>query len=1061
MNTGKAQYDAGQIQPALEAFSKAAALDPGSIDARLNLAAALLRAGKPEETLRETEEVLKRDPTSAASLYLAGCAHLRLGRAEPASKIFQQVKDMNRTINAVSFQLGRAYQLLGQFEEARKQFEEVIEFDPNHPAAHYSLSQALLRLDRRDEASRAIESHQKVLAARTDPANDAYVVEKCVYTEARAPFILEQPSEKGIEVRFADATTATLGPQASQYSAPLAVLDLHQRGTNDLFVREAGGFRLLGQTNGVFTPRGQLLTVPSSNTYSMAVAGDLDNDRYEDVIVLGESTSHVYRFATNGQAREATAFIGLKDLTASGGLLADLDFTGKLDLLAIAPGERNTRVHRNLGNYFTTKGVTSGPPATIQSITRTILDDWNNDDLPDLWLVRDKAPPQLLMKQRGGGLLPTNDIPDLLPALDVAVADFDNDLYSDLALLAEKELVFWNGPSKKRVSIASNVQGLHRLASFDYDNDGWLDLVAWGTGVKVWRNAGQRGFKEMSISLGLAKSAAAVFSEVKFADLDGDGDTDLLAALVGGGLKLLRNDGGNANLQLKLRLLGNRSNASGLGHRIELISGGLRVARFVRELPIEIGVGKHRTLESLTVQWSDLAPPIVDVPVTASTTLPIVELQSPTGSCPYLYAWDGKRFRFVTDLLGASPVGLPVADGRYIEADTSEWVWIGDSAHFKPKDGDYTLQITEELREILYLDQAALAVVDHPEGTEVHPSSKLMPGPPFPTADLVVLGHRRPLLDAYRVSGQEVTARLAERDGSWVSPEKLRGPQQRGVAEPFGYVLNFGELPTSKPLVLALTGWLRFGGGMANMSASRHEDYPFPFPTLEVEVSGEWRKVDVTVGAPAGKTKTILVDLAGRLPVGSRRLRLSMAFEIHWDRIALFERVDQSLARITRIRPDSTDLHWRGYSEFEVRPWFEPLTPDYSKIKQRPDWRLSLTGWCTRYGEVNRLLQDRDDSLVVMNGGDELTLRFASRHIPPETSGTKRNFFLFTDGWDKDADFHVKHGHTVEPLPFHGMDSQRYGSQVRPEFPNDAEMQRLRTRWSGPWNFARATADRK
>ena len=124
--------------------------------------------------------------------------------------------------------------------------------------------------------------------------------------------------------------------------------------------------------------------------------------------------------------------------------------------------------------------------------------------------------------------------------------------------------------------------------------------------------------------------------------------------------------------------------------------------------------------------------------------------------------------------------------------------------------------------------------------------------------------------------------------------------------------------------MLALTGWLRFGGGMANIAASHDPNLPFPFPTLEVETpDGSWQPVDVTVGAPAGKTKTILVDLAGKLAAGSRRLRLSAAFEIHWDRIALFERAGLTAQTTSpRLSPARTDLHWRGFSEFEDLPWF-------------------------------------------------------------------------------------------------------------------------------------------
>lgn len=289
-----------------------------------------------------------------------------------------------------------------------------------------------------------------------------------------------------------------------------------------------------------------------------------------------------------------------------------------------------------------------------------------------------------------------------------------------------------------------------------------------------------------------------------------------------------------------------------------------------------------------------------------------------------------------------------------------------------------------------------------------------------------------------------------------VSPKQLRPGQWRGLAEPHAVTLDFGALSIEQPWVLALTGWLRFGGGMANVAASHTPDLPFPFPILEVETGpNEWQAVDVTVGAPAGKTKTILVDLAGKLPVGSRRLRLRTAFEIHWDRIALFERRDNAETRITRLAPVRSDLHRRGYSEFESWPWYLPLTPSYTNVKATAGWTLTPHGWCTRYGAVDELIAGQDNALALLNGGDELTLEFAAAALPPKPEGVRRQFFLYTVGWDKDADFHCELGWQVEPLPWHGMDDQRYGHQTRPAFANDSWIQKYNTRWVGPYPSVR------
>jgi hypothetical protein len=418
------------------------------------------------------------------------------------------------------------------------------------------------------------------------------------------------------------------------------------------------------------------------------------------------------------------------------------------------------------------------------------------------------------------------------------------------------------------------------------------------------------------------------------------------------------------------------------------------------------------------------------------------------GSCPYLYAWDGTRFRFVTDILGAAPLGLPVAEGRYTDADPEEFVWIGTERTFCARDGHYQLQITEELREVLYLDEAKLVVVDREPGVEVHPTDKLLPSKPFPRGTLMTVHQEHPLQKALTLEGREVTDELKAMDGQRVSPPRLRVPQLRGLAEPHGLILDFGPLDVTRPLVLVMNGWLRFGGGMANIAASHDPAMPFPFPSLEAEVTPEtWRPVDVTVGAPAGKTKTILVDLGGKLPTGTRRLRLTQAFEIHWDRIALMEQLSSPTSRITFVPPAGADLHFRGFSAIEDLPADCPPTPDYNRVSADSYWTVIPGGWCTRYGDVLELIAERDEGLALINAGDELSLTFPESALPPKPAGTTREFFLYTDGWDKDSDFHVVTGTRVEPLPFHGMDDSSYGRETRPRFPSDELHRKYNTRW--------------
>jgi Flp pilus assembly protein TadD len=953
MNAGKNYLDQGDATNALAIYKKAGALVPNDADVHLNLANSYLVGGVAEEAIREADEVLKLEPNSAAAYFVKGSAYLRLSNPEEAAKALENAKKIDPGETATFFQLGMARMGLKQWDGAIAAFQEGIGMDPNHlhSTAHYLLAQALLRAGRQDEAQQELQHHQANIEGG-GPAVSAATFERSKYTQARVPFKLQQPDKEGVSVRFIDATKEVLGDDAQNFSGPIGVIDANHSGWNSLFVVEKGPvpgagrtFRLLWNTNGTFHPYGAPYpAIPGAN-YSKMLVGDLQNDRFDDIVVLGDKGSHLFKFGTNGLAMDVSTLSRLNTLSAIDGTLMDLDFTGKLDLIAVTGSTNDVRVYRQFGPlFFTDITSTSGIPASLHNAQAVMMEDWNRDENMDVIASRKARPPLLLEKQRGGRLVPREPTNWVAGAV-ACTGDFDNDLRPDLAVVSDGKItICFNGGERKEIIFSANAEIFRQIEAIDYDNDGWLDLWAVGEKIRVWRNLGLSGFQEQTAQLGLDKFDGGAVSEIHFADFDMDCDSDVIVALAKGGLRYLRNEGGNANSQVKVQLFGNRSNASGLGCKVEIETGGLRLIRTVQRLPVEVGVGKYKMLDSFLVHWFNWPQGSAEVPVDCKEPLFALELTIQEGSCPYLYAWDGKSFRFVTDILGAAPLGLPIAAGRYIEADPEEFVWIGNEQAFPARDGKYQLQITEELREVLYLDEAKLVVVDHEPGTEVHSTDKLLPGKPFPRGALMTLHNEHPLQRAETLDGQEVTSALRTVDGRRVSPPKLRVPQLRGLAEPHGLVLDFGPLDSRKPLVLVMNGWLRFGGGMANIAASQDPSLPFPFPTLEAEVApGTWKAVDVTVGAPAGKTKTILVDLEGKLEAGTRRLRLTEAFEIHWDRIALMEKKPDARTKITFITPSEADLHFRGFSPLENLPPDCPLTPHYEDRKRGKHRKHTLT----------------------------------------------------------------------------------------------------------------------
>ena len=94
-----------------------------------------------------------------------------------------------------------------------------------------------------------------------------------------------------------------------------------------------------------------------------------------------------------------------------------------------------------------------------------------------------------------------------------------------------------------------------------------------------------------------------------------------------------------------------------------------------------------------------------------------------------------------------------------------------------------------------------------------------------------------------------------------------------------------------------------------------------------------------------------------------------------------------------------------------------PEIPDYNHLAgTRQTWR-DLEGYYTRYGDVRELLAGIDDRYVIMNAGDEISLRFPALPEPP--AGWVRDYVIAGDGWIKDGDYNSTYSKTVLPLPHH------------------------------------------
>jgi tetratricopeptide (TPR) repeat protein len=772
---------------------------------------------------------------------------------------------------------------------------------------------------------------------------------------------------------------------------------------------------------------------PAPNTTDL-LAADLDNDGKLDLVATGPATVIWWRGQGDGTFEDATAAAGLGTSGADAAAVLDFDIEGDLDL-ALAGGKSGAGelLRNNLAGPLEAIGEQTLPRVPLPEPHRLIASDLDRDGDLDLVVAHAKGITWLdnLRQNKFADRTAVSGLGGLAksgPAMGIVSADLDNDGFPDLITAGPAGLQAWH--NRRGTFEAWALPGLpgkpafSDVLAFDADNDGRLDLAAAGpAGIVV---LGQRGAPAAPSFETLAvEGAPAAATALAAADLDGDGDLDLVAAGPAG-LHRLDNDGGNKNHWLNVRLKAltqgsSKNNLDGLGSVLETRSGSAYQFREVQEQITHIGLGRRAQPDLLRVLWTNGVP---QNRVQPQGDQRIVEEQLLKGSCPFLYAWDGEGFRFVTDLLWNSPIGLPVAPGVWAGADPGELVRADG---LQPKEGRYELRITEELWEAAYFDTVRLWVVDHPADVEVASNLRVIPGKPQPEEIRASRG-LQPVAAAWDGMREDVTERVQERDEIYASGFDP-SPYQGVASQPWTFTFDLGDAP-GRPIRLHLDGWIFPADASLNLAVAQRPDLPPVPPRLEVSTDSGWEILVPEMGLPAGKTKTMVVDTPP-LPPGAHRLRIVTDRWLAWDRIAwTADPVDAEPVVVAKLQPEKADLRYRGFSEMFRRSPNGPHGYNYQRSTKESPW-LPFPGRYTRYGDVKELLLDPDDRLVILAPGDEIALAFDAAGLPPVREGWKRTLFLESQGWDKDADRNTFEASHIEPLPFRAMEN--YGDPLPEE----------------------------
>ncbi len=498
-----------------------------------------------------------------------------------------------------------------------------------------------------------------------------------------------------------------------------------------------------------------------------------------------------------------------------------------------------------------------------------------------------------------------------------------------------------------------------------------------------------------------------------------------------------------------------RINSFGIGGEVEI-----RSALLTQMLPIDgpqlhFGLGTHTLTDVARITWPN---GVVTAEFALKGDQEVLTEQRLKGSCPFLFAWDGKKMKFVMDTVpwGAA-IGLRINNlGSAAIAATSEWYKI-PGRDLVPRDGAYDLNITGELWETYYYDYLSLMVVDHPAGTSIFTDERFVV-PPVKLA-ITPTGTPHPILRAVDDNGDDVTQTLRSLDGKYLDNFGLG--QYQGVTRDHYVDIDLGpNVPTSGPIYLIAKGWIHPSDSTINVAISQgNHELGKPLSLSVMSANGKWRVVDKNLGFPAGRNKTCLINLTGLFKPGQpHKVRLSTNLEIYWDQIEWAQGLPNTSLKITHLAPEYANLHYRGYSAIRKVNVSSPEIPEYNHLMATTQIWRDLSGYYTRYGDVRPLLDKIDDRYVIMNAGDEMALRFKA--LPPPPPGWVRDYVLAGDGWIKDGDYNTEYAETNLPLPYHAR--RVYDSPPKPldeewvykQHPEDWKI--YQTRYVTPYNFEHA-----
>lgn len=1001
---GLVEAGRGRSGEAIANFRKAVEINPKNSIAMYRLAEEIERQGDPDseaEFQRLMQQIVQGQPGNVAAL-------LELGRIAAKRGDAAVLKQAVASIRAQS---------QGWPPEVQQQLValETAAAGPDPRGA------ALRTTFLRNVLMRVPSFRRSLAEIKPGPGDEAQPFMRFL----RLPTPVFTPAPADVAMSFSPEPLANVDKTKWSWIGAISLSD-----TGAAVVAEADGSRVRLSTGATFAfPGGASKTAPLPEG---VLPIDFNYDFKTDVVLAGEGGVRFFRQDRPDAFSDVTAQTKLAKSVVNGrytgAWAVDIEADGDLDVVLGSRSGAPVVLRNNGDGSFTP----ISPFAGVSGVRGFVWADLNGDGNPDAAIIDGGGRLHVFINERSGRFEEMAVPAEVGSVKAITAADASHNGVLNLLVVREDGAIVrlamqadghgWDVMEVARVPDASNfLAGEVRLRAADLDNNGAIDLLlgrvspaAGGglVGALLWLGDGNGNF----VAASMVAAPAMVFD---VADLNADGRLDLLGLSDDGQPTQGVNRGSkNYHWQIirpraKQATGDQRINSFGVGGEIEIRSGLLVQMQPITGPQMHFGLGEQTGVDVARILWPNGS---VRAEFGMKADQEVVTEQRLKGSCPFLFAYNGREMEFVKDAVPwGSAIGLRINNlGTASIAATEEWYKI-PRGELVPHDGYYDLRITGELWETYYYDYLALMAVDHPVGTEIFADERFVV--PAVKPEVTAVGPIHKIVHAVDDTGRDVTEIVRDFDDRYL--DTFGRGQYQGVTRDHYVEIDLGDTLPDGPVYLIAKGWLHPSDSSVNVAISQGRQEQGRAISLEVsDGRGGWVVARPNLGFPAGRKKICLFDLTNVFRPGTaHRVRLRTNLEVYWDSIEWAQGLPQTPLKITRLAPTVADLHYRGYSVIQQANSSSPEIPEYEHLSgARKPWR-DLEGYYTRYGDVRELLAGVDDRYVIMNAGDEMSFRFPE--LPPPRAGWVRDYVIAGDGWIKDGDYNSTYSKTVLPLPHH------------------------------------------